>query len=159
MDIAKHRAIWNSVRVFPRKWWGNGMVVRDEIPGNENHNINQWFDKMARAPMLCLRVFSFGFTLLAASIIFDARPAMAQYIGVGPFGVYLGGGHRYHGGGYYHRHSITTFIIILTVILLIDTAIAIIAAVMAIMAVVRCQPLDIATRLPLYAMEPVVPVR
>jgi hypothetical protein len=29
---------------------------------------------------------------------------LAQYIGVGPFGVYLGGGHRYHGGGYYHRH-------------------------------------------------------
>jgi len=80
------------------------MVVRDEIPGDENHNINQWFDKMARAPMLCLRVFLFGFTLLAASTIFDAQPAMAQYIGVGPFGVYLGGGHRYHGGGYYHRH-------------------------------------------------------
>ena len=106
MDIAKQWAIWNSVRVFPRKWRGNGMVVRDEIPGDENHNINQWFDKMARAPMLCLReVFLFGFTLLAASTSFDARPVMAQYIGVGPFGVYLGGGHRYHGGGYYHRHS------------------------------------------------------
>jgi len=104
MDIAKQWAIWNSVRVFPRKWRGNGMVVRGEIPGDENHNINQWIDKMARAPMLCLRVFLFGFTLLAASTIFDARPAMAQYIGVGPFGVYLGGGHRYHGGGYYHRH-------------------------------------------------------
>jgi hypothetical protein len=52
MDIAKQWVIWNSVRVFPRKWRGNGMVVRDEIPGDENHNINQWFDKMASAPML-----------------------------------------------------------------------------------------------------------
>ena len=36
--------------------------------------------------------------------------------------------------------TITTFIIILTVILLTGTAIAIMAAVMAIMAVVRCRP-------------------
>jgi len=84
---------------------------------------------------------------------------MAQYIGVGPFGVYLGAAIGIMEVAIIIATPITTFIIILTVILLIDTAIAIIAAVMAIMAVVRCQPLDIATRLPLYAMEPVVPVR
>ena len=30
------------------------MVVRDEIPGDENHNINQWFDKIYRLMYILL---------------------------------------------------------------------------------------------------------
>src|SRR5471030_2235868 len=56
------------------------------------------------APMRCLKSLFIGFTLLAASALFDARPAAAQYLGIGPFGVYLGG-HRHYGGGYYHHRS------------------------------------------------------
>jgi len=98
------------------------MVVRDEIPGNENHNINQWFDKMARAPMLCLRVFSFGFTLLAAppfsmlgrlwrntSVLDRSAFILGAAIGIMEVAIII-------------ATPITTFIIILTVILLIDTA-------------------------------------
>jgi hypothetical protein len=53
-----------------------------------------------------------GLSLLAAAAFFDARPAAAQYLGVGPFGIYLGGhGHyrrgyyRHHGGYRGHHHS------------------------------------------------------
>ncbi|HUI22315.1 MAG TPA: hypothetical protein VLZ74_14880 [Methylocella sp.] len=45
-------------------------------------------------------------TLFSASAISGGQPAVAQYIGLGPFGVYLGG-HRHYGGYYrhYYHHS------------------------------------------------------
>jgi hypothetical protein len=52
----------------------------------------------------------FGLSLVAAVAFFDARPAEAQYIGVGPLGIYLGG-HGHHRRGHrrsyrhYHRHA------------------------------------------------------
>ena len=56
------------------------------------------------------RLLLFGLSLVAAVAFFDARPAEAQYIGVGPLGIYLGGhGHyrRRHHRSYrhYHRHA------------------------------------------------------
>lgn len=44
----------------------------------------------------------FGLSVLAAVAFFDPRPAAAQYLGVGPFSLYLGGGH--YRRGYSHRH-------------------------------------------------------
>ena len=56
------------------------------------------------------RLLLFGFSLVAALAFFDAGPAEAQYIGVGPLGIYLGGHRHYRRGHHrsyhhYHRHA------------------------------------------------------
>ena len=78
--------------------------------------------------MRCLKSFFFGFTLLAASALFDVPPAAAQYVGIGPFGVYLGG-HRHYGAAIIttraHITTTSAVIIITTDIILtgMDTGI------------------------------------
>jgi hypothetical protein len=64
----------------------------------------------AKTRALLRRLLLFGLSLVAAVAFFDAGPAEAQYIGVGPLGIYLGGhGHyrRSHRRSHrhYHRHA------------------------------------------------------
>jgi hypothetical protein len=56
------------------------------------------------------RLLLFGLSLVAAVAFFDAGPAEAQYIGVGPVGIYLGSHRHYRRGHHrshrhYHRHA------------------------------------------------------
>lgn len=46
----------------------------------------------------------FGFSLLAAVAFFDAQPAAAQSLNLGPLQFNLGGGGYYRGRGSYYRH-------------------------------------------------------
>lgn len=50
------------------------------------------------------KLLLFGFSLLAAVAFFDARPAAAQSLNLGPLQLNLGGGGHYRGGGRYYRH-------------------------------------------------------
>jgi hypothetical protein len=56
----------------------------------------------AKAHAVSRKALLFGLSVLAAVAFIDATPAAAQYLGVGPFGIYLGGGH--YRRGYSHRH-------------------------------------------------------
>ena len=58
------------------------MTARDGSPG---------MNDAAKAHAFSRRSFLFGLSVLAVVAFFDARPAAAQYVGVGPFGIYLGG--------------------------------------------------------------------
>jgi hypothetical protein len=59
----------------------------------------------AKAHAVSRKALLFGLSVLAAVAFFDARPAAAQYVGVGPFSLYLGGGHYRRGYSYRHyRH-------------------------------------------------------
>ncbi|QBR72020.1 hypothetical protein CU048_12920 [Beijerinckiaceae bacterium] len=52
--------------------------------------------------------FLIGLSLLTIAAFLDVQPAAAQYLGIGPFGVYLGGGGHYrrgYSGHRYRRHS------------------------------------------------------
>jgi hypothetical protein len=77
------------------------MTARDGGPG---------MNDAAKAHAFSRRSFLFGLSVLAVVAFFDARPAAAQYVGVGPFGIYLGGhghyrrGYYRHHGGYHRRH-------------------------------------------------------
>jgi hypothetical protein len=67
----------------------------------------------AKGPACSRKSFLFGLSLLATFAFFDARPATAQSLGVGPFQFNLGGGYSYrhrrgyygHHGGYHGRHG------------------------------------------------------
>ncbi len=60
----------------------------------------------AKARVLSRKSFLFGLSLLAAAAFFDARPAAAQSLNLGPLQFNLGGGGYYRGRGRYHgRHG------------------------------------------------------
>jgi hypothetical protein len=63
-------------------------------------------DRMNNAvatPPFFPRALLFCLSLFASIAFFDAGPATAQYVGVGPFGLYLGGHGYYRGRHYGHR--------------------------------------------------------
>jgi hypothetical protein len=65
----------------------------------------------AKAHVVSRKALLFGLSVLAAVAFFDATPAAAQYLGLGPFSLYLGGSHyrrgysyRHYRRGYSYRH-------------------------------------------------------
>jgi hypothetical protein len=78
------------------------MAARNGSPG---------MNGAAKGPTFSRKSFVFGLSLLAAAVFFDARPAVAQSLNLGPLQFNLGGGYyrgrgRYHGDhrGYRGRH-------------------------------------------------------
>jgi hypothetical protein len=83
-------------RVFGQIWRESWMAARDGGPGMNGE---------AKGPACSHKSFLFGLSLLATLALFEAQPAAAQSLGVGPFQFHLGGGYYRHHRGYYGRHG------------------------------------------------------
>ncbi|MGH6838052.1 MAG: hypothetical protein ACREDT_04480 [Methylocella sp.] len=71
------------------------MAARDGIAGTNGG---------AKARAVSRKALLFGLSVLAAVAFFDATPAAAQYLGLGPFSLYLGGGGHYRRGHSHYRY-------------------------------------------------------